>query len=145
MPLIKPFGLKVQPGGKDPAATDQVKGATPFAAANVWVDWKETSPSKMLGVEMIIKVGGATLNVAPTVAAEGPPRMQGEKSHAPLQPTKTESGFGSALRVTLLPTVNSAEHVVPQSIPGGEETTFPVPVPLRSTVIEYWPKDVASN
>jgi len=52
----------------------------------------------------------------------------------PLQPVKVEPAAGVAVRVTAVPVVNAAEHVVPQEIPAGLLVTVPLPVPDRETV-----------
>src|SRR6185369_2933089 len=53
---------------------------------------------------------------------------------APFQPAKSESEDGVAVRVTEVPSANSAEQVEPQSIPAGALVTAPVPLPVRATV-----------
>jgi hypothetical protein len=53
---------------------------------------------------------------------------------APLQPAKVEPESGAAVRLTTVPLVKLAEHVVPQAIPAGELVTVPVPVPPLATV-----------
>ena len=45
----------------------------------------------------------------------------------PDQPPKTEPAAGVAVRVTSVPFVNPALHVVPQSMPDGEDVTVPAP------------------
>jgi hypothetical protein len=53
---------------------------------------------------------------------------------APLQPAKVESPFAAAVSVTVESSLNSFEHVAPQSMPEGELVTVPVPVPAGATV-----------
>ncbi len=59
-----------------------------------------------------------TVQVAPDVLVQ------------PDQLVKVEFASGAAVRVTLVPTLNEAEQVVPQLIPAGEEVTVPIPVPV---------------
>lgn len=51
------------------------------------------------------------------------------------QPRKTEPDAGVAVSVTLVPTANDLEHVLPQEIPVGFEVTVPVPLPTELFVI----------
>ena len=53
---------------------------------------------------------------------------------APDQPVKTELPLGAAVRTTVEPLPNEAEHVDPQSMPEGEDVTVPVPDPPAATV-----------
>ena len=55
---------------------------------------------------------------------------------APLQPVNVEPASGVAVNVTIVPDVNEAEQVAPQSIPAGELVTDPAPVPVFVTVSE---------
>lgn len=73
--------------------------------------------------------GGRLLNVAMT--EEGPVTLQTPvpEHPAPAHPANTELLSGTAVRVTVLPAVNCALQTAPQSIPSGEEVTFPEPVP----------------
>jgi hypothetical protein len=48
---------------------------------------------------------------------------------APLQPANVEPALGVGVSVTVVPSVNEAEHVVPQSIAAGELVTVPEPEP----------------
>ena len=52
----------------------------------------------------------------------------------PFQPVKVEPAAGVAVRVTAVPVVNAAEHVVPQEIPAGLLVTVPLPAPDWETV-----------
>ena len=52
----------------------------------------------------------------------------------PLQPEKLEPAAGVAVRVTAVPLVNEATHVVPHERPAGELVTAPVPRPELVTV-----------
>ena len=54
--------------------------------------------------------------------------------HAPLQPVKAEPGSGVGVSVTMVFGGNVAVHVVPQSMPAGEELTEPEPAPPSETV-----------
>jgi len=47
----------------------------------------------------------------------------------PLQPVNVEPAAGVAVRVTAVPLVKAAAHVVPQVIPAGALVTVPVPAP----------------
>ncbi len=49
-------------------------------------------------------------------------------AQAPLQPVKTESAAGVAVRVAEVPLVKLAEQELPQSMPEGDEVTVPFPV-----------------
>ena len=51
----------------------------------------------------------------------------------PLQPAKTEPAAGVAIKVTVAPDENLAEHVEPQLMPDGLLVTVPVPVPALFT------------
>jgi hypothetical protein len=51
----------------------------------------------------------------------------------PDQPAKLEPGAALAVRVTLVPFSNWAEHLEPQSIPAGELVTVPEPLPFFLT------------
>lgn len=66
------------------------------------------------------------------VTAQDPAPLQ-----APPQPTKVEPESGIAWRVTMLPLVKLAPHVVPQLMPAGLEATIPVPLPFFVTPSEY--------
>ena len=55
----------------------------------------------------------------------------------PVHPEKVELASGTAVRLTSLPCLKSAAHVVPQSIPAGELVTVPVPVPDLVT-LSWW-------
>ncbi len=48
---------------------------------------------------------------------------------APDQPANLEFAFGAAVRVTMVPLVKLALHVVPQLIPAGLLVIVPPPVP----------------
>ena len=52
----------------------------------------------------------------------------------PLQPVKVEPAAGMACRVMMLPLEKVAEHLVPQSMPVGELTIFPLPLPAAVIV-----------
>jgi hypothetical protein len=54
--------------------------------------------------------------------------------HAPPHPAKDELAPGVSVRVTWVPALKLALHVVGQLIPGGLLDTAPVPVPARVTV-----------
>ena len=72
--------------------------------------------------------GAAGSNAA--VTDFGPSMMSAQPAapkQAPVQPRKTKPGAGAAESVTVSPTGNVAEHVLPQSIPGGALVTVPVP------------------
>ncbi len=58
-------------------------------------------------------------------------------AHAPLQPVKVELVVGTAVRVTRVPLLRLALHVVPQLMPAGLEVTVPVPAPLLDTERAY--------
>ena len=51
----------------------------------------------------------------------------------PDQPVKVDPDEGSAVNVTVVPSVNDALQVEPQSIPGGSLVTLPSPVPDLET------------
>src|SRR4029453_3900304 len=52
----------------------------------------------------------------------------------PLQPMKVEPAAGAAVKVTVVPLVNAAAHVVPQEMPAGGLLTVPAPVLLTVSV-----------
>ena len=52
----------------------------------------------------------------------------------PLQPVKVEPAAEVAVKVTVVPLLNAAAHVVPQEIPAGVLVTVPVPEPDLLTV-----------
>src|SRR5262249_51058912 len=78
-------------------------------------------------------------NAAVTVCSVPPVRVQVPvpEHPPPLQPTKLEPGSGTAVRTTVCPASNGAEHSEPQEIPAGELVTLPVPVPAFCTVISF--------
>jgi hypothetical protein len=47
----------------------------------------------------------------------------------PLQPVKTESADGVAVRVTIVPSLKNSEQSLPQLIPAGLLITVPLPLP----------------
>ena len=57
-----------------------------------------------------------------------------EQSASPLQPVNCEPEAAMACRVTELPDVKFAEHLLPQSMPAGLEMTLPLPVPAAVIV-----------
>ena len=57
---------------------------------------------------------------------------------APDQLVKVEPAAGAAVRVTDVPLLKLAEHVLPQLIPAGLLVTVPVSVPARVVVSAYW-------
>jgi hypothetical protein len=76
-----------------------------------------------------VEVNRAATETSPlTVSAQSPGPWQ-----APDQPSNREPGSGSAARVTSVADAYVSEHVIPQSIPGGAETTRPDPLPRRVT------------
>jgi hypothetical protein len=62
---------------------------------------------------------------------------------APPQPVKLELAPAVAVSVTIVPCVNSAAQVAPQSIPAGELVTVPEPVPDFDTVSVWTRSKVA--
>jgi hypothetical protein len=59
------------------------------------------------------------------------------QSALPVQPANVEPEDGMALRVTAVPLLRVAKHVLPQFIPAGLLVTVPLPVPERVTVSVY--------
>jgi hypothetical protein len=53
---------------------------------------------------------------------------------APDHPLNVVLAAGVAVRTTVVPGLNDAEHVLPQLIPGGELVTVPIPDPVSVTV-----------
>lgn len=68
------------------------------------------------------------------VAAVGVTVQAPVPAHAPLQPVKTESASGVAVRLRLTPAGKLAAHVMPQSMPAGVEAMIPPPAPILLTV-----------
>ena len=58
---------------------------------------------------------------------------------APDQPAKVEPDAAVAVRVTLVPEANDAEHVAPQLMPAGLDATDPLPLPAMATFRGYCP------
>ena len=52
----------------------------------------------------------------------------------PLQPVNVDPAAGAAVKVTVVPPGNAAEHVAPQEMPAGALVTVPVPAPVLLTV-----------
>jgi hypothetical protein len=52
----------------------------------------------------------------------------------PLQPVKVDPVAGIACKLTTVPVVKLAEHVLPQSIPAGELMILPLPLPTAVIV-----------
>src|SRR6185369_13959321 len=73
--------------------------------------------------------GGGTALRPPIVTWQAP-----EPEHAALHPVKTDPGAAEAVRVTIVPVGKLALQVGPQSMPGGEDMTVPLPVPAFVTV-----------
>jgi hypothetical protein len=71
--------------------------------------------------EMSLK--DAEQDLAPFIVTE-----PSEQSASPLQPVNVEPAAGTACKVTIAPDWNAAEHLLPQSMPAGELTTFPLPL-----------------
>jgi hypothetical protein len=72
---------------------------------------------------------GAGANAAPTVVAVDSVRVQAPvPEQPPDQPVKTAPAAGEAVKVTLAPAPNIAEHVEPQLMPAGVLLTMPFPV-----------------
>ena len=55
--------------------------------------------------------------------------MPSEQSASPLQPLNCEPADAIGVRVTALPEAKFAEHLLPQSMPAGLETTLPKSLP----------------
>jgi hypothetical protein len=83
-----------------------------------------------------VRAKDCCMKVAVTVVAEFTVVVQvpAPEQPPPLQLEKTDPAAGVAVRVTAVPFVNDAEHVVPQEIPAGLLVTVPVPAPALETV-----------
>ena len=80
--------------------------------------------------------GALVLNVAATdVDALSVTAQVPVPEHPPPdQPANVEPEIATAVRVTAVPVLNVAEHVLPQLIPAGDDVTVPPPVPALATV-----------
>jgi hypothetical protein len=126
-----------QPAKTDPAAGVAVRTtalpdgnvaehvAPHVMPAGALVTWPLPSPARTT-----VTATGAGANVAATVVA-----LARVKGHAPVpeqpppdHPVKTEPAAGVAVKVTLVPAMNTAEQVAPQLIPAGALVTLPLPV-----------------
>jgi hypothetical protein len=95
-----------------------------------------TAPVAMPDCAGKLKASGAasgmTLNVAVTLRACDMLTVQvPAREQAPDQPANVEPGAALAVSVTLVPEMNVALQVPPQSIPAGPLVTVPLPVPAR--------------
>lgn len=99
-----------------PAGDDET---TP-APVPIFVTVTETWRRSKFAVTVAAVINGTTHVVMPV--------------HAPLQPVKTESLSGAAVRETEVPGAKSEAHVGPQVIPAGVEVMVPLPPPVRVTV-----------
>ena len=80
-------------------------------------------------------VVGVATKVAVTELADVIVRTQGlVPLQSPDHPENDDPLAAVAVRVTLVPDTNDAEHVVPQLIPEGELVIVPVPPPAKVTV-----------
>ena len=80
-----------------------------------------------------VYVTGIAVKVAVTLCAEVRLTVQVPvPEHAPLQPVKVEPDAAAAVRVTDVPLLKLALHVLPQLIPAGDEVTVPVVVTDRA-------------
>jgi hypothetical protein len=74
----------------------------------------------------VLAVNDALTDVAlATVTLQAPVPVQ-----PPDQPANVELAFGAAVSVTIVPLLNVALHVCPQSIPAGLLVIVPAPVPV---------------
>ena len=79
--------------------------------------------------------GGGPVNDAFTVALLLSMTEHGSgPEQAPDHPLNVVLAAGVAVRTTVVPGLNDAEHVLPQLIPGGELVTVPIPDPVSETV-----------
>jgi hypothetical protein len=83
-----------------------------------------------LDASVVVVAVGNNAKVAVTVVAAFIVTTQSPvPAHPPPdQPEKEEPAAGEALSVTVVPCTNEALHVVPQSMPEGEDVTVPLPV-----------------
>jgi hypothetical protein len=65
--------------------------------------------------------------------------------HAPDQYARRDPIAAAAVSVTTVPGVNCSLQSSPQSIPGGDEVTRPLPSPARTTVSVYGVKLAVTN
>ncbi|NKE70326.1 hypothetical protein MNODULE_06175 [Nitrospiraceae bacterium HYJII51-Mn-bac16s-1-B09] len=78
----------------------------------------------------VFNVKLAVTDLAASIVTEQGPAPE----QAPLQPVKSESSPGVAVRETRVLIVYVSEQSAPQLIPAGLLTTVPVPVPLFARV-----------
>src|SRR5262245_18000474 len=79
--------------------------------------------------ETIWRVNEATQDLLAFMVTE-----PSEQSASPPQPVNTEPGLGMACRVMMAVLEKVPEHLVPQSMPAGELTIFPLPLPAAVIV-----------
>jgi hypothetical protein len=60
--------------------------------------------------------------------------------HAPPQPDRPQAEPGLAVRLTCVPALKLALHVVGQSMPPGELVTVPLPLAVTESVLPVWLK-----
>jgi len=88
--------------------------------------------------------GGAGLNAAVTFWFEVRVTVQAPvPEQAPLHPLNTAPAAGAAARLTAVPDVNEAVHVLPHAIPAGALVTVPLALPVLLTVSENFGTNVA--
>jgi hypothetical protein len=111
------------------------KDALHVAPQSIPAGSERTLP-RPLPVLVILRTGGS-MKAAPTSRSSVSVTVQVGvvvPVQSPPQRSKNDPGLGVAVRVTELPKSYTCVQALPQSIPGGDEVTLPLPVPPVFTV-----------
>ena len=137
-----PVQLPLQPEKVEPAAGAAVK----VTAVPLVKEAEQVAPQSMpAGALVTVPVPAPALvtvrakdgkaNVAVTDAAALTVTVQVPVPvQLPVQPVKVEPAAGAAVRVTIVPFANEAEHVAPHEMPAGALVMVPEPAPALLSV-----------